>query len=119
MRKYYQQEDCCDEQVLGWNKRWPTYQQCSRKWKVEENDKRYCTQHSSSKVNERKELAEAKYQEDSKYFHRRSQERFACTDVPTNYLKPGILRKLIDFVYEMDNAELIDELEQSVIVEKE
>ena len=111
MKKYYQPEDYCGVNVYRNGGRW-SGSRCERRWKVEEGGKKYCIQHSPAKVKERQEASNAK---DNKYwsdFHRRIVERQVCIGIPTEYLKLGILRKLIDFAYEMDNAALIDELEK-------
>ena len=109
----YNPEDYCSVQVhrdtwLG--------SRCERKWKVEDDGKKYCTQHSPVKVKERRDAWEVKYLVETKarkikYALEYGRLR-ACKDVPVEYLKDGILRKLIDFAYEMNNEELIAELER-------
>ena len=92
--------------------RGPNWSQCQRKWKVEVEGIRYCTQHDPKNVKAREDASRAKYDKEWDKQRLGWRSRAACADVPSPMLKPGIVRKLIDFAYEMDNQELVAELER-------
>lgn len=93
------------------NGRWPTWYQCQRTWKVEIEGLRYCTQHNPVKVKERQDANKAKYNAEfearRKSCKRLVAEKLACIDVPLEMLNSGVLRRLIDYVFEMDAEHLI------------
>lgn len=110
----YNPEDYCSVRIFS-ETRMVGGHQCQRKWKIEEAGKKYCIQHSPAKVKERRVTWNIKYDVESKARKIKYALEYgrikACKDVPVEYLKDGILRKLIDFAYEMNNEELIAELE--------
>jgi len=101
----------CYQEVGDYSLNWPRYHQCYRKWKVEVDGNRWCKQHSPEVVATRQEASSAKATKewDSRMF--KIYAGSACGGVPKEMLKPGIVRKLINYVYEMDNEALIKELE--------
>ena len=104
--------------IVGVYQTWtnsPISYQCRRKWTVQREDKYYCKQHDPVQVKKRRDVTAAKWkvQHDKDLIAgcRRFLVVRACDDVPNELLKSGILRKLIDFVYKMNNEALISELE--------
>lgn len=90
-------ERCCKRVWL--DSRWPSSRQCSRKWKVERDGKRFCNQHDPVKAKERRDTESAKWAAERRV---RDEQRLrdiaivaACEGVPTEKLKPGLLKKLL------------------------
>ena len=90
---------------------WLQSYQCFRKWTVEQDGIRYCTQHSPAKVEERRQQSQKEWEKQRGQWHRKDMEKVTCVGVPTENMSHGLLRKLIDFAYEMGNQELIDIIE--------
>jgi len=105
----------CHQEVGDYSLNWPHYHQCYRKWKVEVGGNRFCTQHDPVKVEEKRKARWYKYNAESNTrvakLKRQAITKAACTDVPNELLPPGIVRKLINYVYEMDNQALMKEIE--------
>lgn len=106
--------DRCTQEVIYYTGSWPHWKQCSRKWVVEEDGIKWCKQHSPTKVKERRVASQAHYEASMAPLRRQWQLAKACDGVPTENLPPGIVKKLISYVYEMDNEALIKEIEGNV-----
>lgn len=74
--------------------------QCNRRATVECEGKWYCWQHDPVRMKEKAEEDEKRYRRslemDSLRYKRREAEEKACAGVPTEDLRPGMLRELLD-----------------------
>ena len=54
-------EERCEERVRD-SGRWPSYHSCERRWKLEEEGKRWCKQHAPSTLKAKGEANNARYE---------------------------------------------------------
>ncbi len=112
----------CSYQVAETWTNAPMFHQCPRKWTVEREVRgvvaRFCAQHDPVKFEERRATSFTKFEAEQavrmERWQRDASMRGACEGVPDQFLKRGILRKLVDFAYEMDNGELTALLEEGL-----
>lgn len=76
------------------------FYQCGHKGKVQRGGKWYCGRHDPEKVALRKKKREEKWQAESKVnkekWARHAAVYDACEGIPTDQLRPGLLKELLD-----------------------